>query len=1213
MADLNGKEKENKDSNQDFFNVSFDRPVSGQDVNTKYESSSPNKSSSKWNDFYERFKEEELLKYGNDYDGAFNNKEAIPTQNDLEAGLNSKTLKLDKMDLINPEKNSSNIFSQSFNKVQDILKDIGGNSPPDSQHLKNRSIQDIQLRERPSFIQIQKEKSHNNGFLSKRRAVKKESKLPESSEESSMEDTMTRSSNSKSLQSKTSQMAKLTKLTSKNTMRKNDHSVNKNISNVSENYSDSKIPSTNQNHFTLKENDFEQLRESNKSSFPKRSEIHSKHSKNKNIKQESQEQHSSGKNKSIIAAGTLTSAKETLSSKASTNSSLDDGDFKELSFPSTHSKINQENTENSRQDFNKRTEKSQRSDGSHKKHGKQDKKEAYSISEFSAPKKASFTFSVILNVVKKLALILIILGILGAALAGGMGIGYFANLVGDTVPPSKEKMAAQIYQLDQQSTLYYASGEPIANVRTDVVRSVTSLDNVSDYIIDGFIATEDEYFAEHPGIVPKAILRAVLETFITGSGTGGSTLTQQLVKQQLLTNEVTFFRKANEILLALRLENYFSKEEILTAYLNVSPFGRNNSGDNVAGIGKASEGIFGVKPDQVNLNQAAFLAGLPQDPYRYTPYDQYGQLRENLEPGIQRMQEVLFRMYRDQRISKDEYEQAMNYDISKDFLEPQKRTQERQSYLYQAVMFGAIQELMLLNIEDDGYTWQQVFEDVDWYNEYYFAAEDQLRTGGYKVYTTIDKEIYNQLQESARAYEDEIGVTYDGVYTDPSTGHETYYIEKVQTGLVAIDNPTGKVLGFVSGTDFENNQIDHAFNMRRSPGSTIKPMAVYGPAIEHNIINPATVIPDTAFVEVYDDGSTWEPTNYGNAVSGDLITVRRALLRSDNLPAVRIYDELLKQGIPIIDYLAMMGFNTVDSYTEADTQNLAFSLGGVTTGPTVFEETRGFTTFANNGYYIDGYYIERIEDAFGNVVFQHNEAPVKVFSEDTNYLMVDMLRDTLTEGTGRTAANNMVVPGDWIAKTGISENSKDIWVIASTPKITIGSWIGYDSKYYDYTIDVNDGFGLESVRSQIYWARIINDLYAIRPEIFGTDLTFDHPDSVVEQTILQETGTLPGTTTFNGQTYSLTQPLTTELFKVVNPAPPLTGDFLFGASPEEQARFWQQRLSREQELIIEQQRIQEQEEDEETTDEESSQNPEEASDTPSANDASEADLTDYQE
>lgn len=787
----------------------------------------------------------------------------------------------------------------------------------------------------------------------------------------------------------------------------------------------------------------------------------------------------------------------------------------------------------------------------------------YALDELEPKEKVIFGINVSMNVIGRFILYGLLLLILLGGIAGGAGIGYFAYLVSNTEPPSQAEMAAQINRLEQQSTLYYASGEPIANVQSDVVRSVTELDEISGYIIDGLIATEDEYFYEHPGVVPKAIIRAALENILKGSGTGGSTLTQQLVKQQMLTNEVTFDRKANEILLALRLENYFSKDEILTAYLNVSPFGRNNRGENIAGIQAASVGIFGKQPDEVNLNQAAFLVGLPQDPYIYTPYDQNGEIVD-IEAGIERMKEVLYRMYRNQVISRDEYEQAIQYDIAADFLPGEPPQEERQSYLYQAVMNGAIEQLMHLNIRDDGYTLEQVYQDDAWYNDYYFEAAEQLRTGGYRVYSTIDQAIYDQLQVSAQAYNDELGVTYDGVYTDPETGEETYYVESVQTGMVVIDNPTGRVLGFVAGTDYENNQIDHAFQMRRSPGSTIKPMAVYGPAIEHNLISPATIIPDTAFVQEYEDGSTWAPTNYGNAVSGEFMTARRALLRSDNLPAVRVYEELLEQGVPVIDYLEKMGFNPVDSYTEEDTQNLAFSLGGVTTGPTVFEETRGFTTFANGGQYIDGYYIDRIEDAFGNVVYQHQAEPVRVFAEDTNYLMVDMLRDTMTEGTGRTANEYMNVPGDWIAKTGISENSKDIWVIASTPQITIGSWIGYDSRYHDYTIDVNDGFGLESVRSQIYWSRIVNDLYEKQPEIFGTERRFEQPASVQRQTILEQTGTLPGRTTVNGQAIELTGPTREDLFKVSNPAPPLTENFLFNATPEEVASFWNSVIASQQ-------------------------------------------------
>ncbi|WP_446450451.1 transglycosylase domain-containing protein [Tuanshanicoccus lijuaniae] len=799
----------------------------------------------------------------------------------------------------------------------------------------------------------------------------------------------------------------------------------------------------------------------------------------------------------------------------------------------------------------------------------------YSLDELDNKEKVIFGFNVFFNVLKRFVIYLLLLGMLFAAMAGGIGAGYFAYLVSQTEPPSREQMAEQINRVDQQSTLHYADGSQIANVRADIVRQVAELKDISQYIIDGLVATEDEYFYEHPGVVPKAILRATLQALLTsGSGTGGSTLTQQLVKQQLLTNDVTFFRKANEILLALRVENHFSKDEILTAYLNISPFGRNNSGDNIAGILSASQGIFGKSPKEVNLPQAAFLVGLPQAPYAYTPYDQTGELQKDHSAGIERMKEVLFRMYRTEKITKEEYESAIKYDITKDFIPTVHRSKERQTYLYHAMMHGAIEQLMRLNIAEKNLTWEQVNADPEWYNEFYYAAEEQLRKGGYRVHTTIDKGIYDQLQASAAEHIDELGATYDGVYTNPDTGEETYYVESVQSGVVVMDNTTGRVLGFVSGTDYENNQIDHAFRMRRSPGSTIKPLAVYGPAVEHNLINPSTIIPDTAFEKTYDDGTTWTPTNYGGVVSGNFLTARTALLRSDNLPAVRVYEELIKQNIPVFEYLKKMGFDAVDAYTKEETQNLAFSLGGVTTGPTVFEQTRAFTTFANKGKYVDGYFIERIEDAFGNTVYQHDAKPVDVFSEDTNYLMVDMLRDTNTEGTGRTAAANMTMGGDWIAKSGISENSRDVWYIASTPKITIGTWIGYDNRYVDYNIDINDGYDRESVRIQKYWANLANELYAKYPDIFGTDQVFEKPDTVQETGVVQSTGTLPGTININGTPVSLSNPVVNEVFKTTNPAPALNYNFMFGATEEDTQRFWNTYIQQAQEALRRQQAAQ---------------------------------------
>ena len=184
----------------------------------------------------------------------------------------------------------------------------------------------------------------------------------------------------------------------------------------------------------------------------------------------------------------------------------------------------------------------------------------------------------------------------------------------------------------------------------------------------------------------------------------------------------------------------------------MSPFGRDHNGDNVAGIEKASEGIFGKKPSEVNLAQAAFLVGLPQDPYNYTPYQQNGELKTDLSAGIGRMKDVLYFMYRNHKISEADYQAALNYDIKADFLPAGSPSVTRQSYLYRAMERGAIEQIMRLNIERDKLTWTQVYQDDNWYNQYYKEAEEQLKTGGYKVYTTIDQQIYDLLQESAKKH-----------------------------------------------------------------------------------------------------------------------------------------------------------------------------------------------------------------------------------------------------------------------------------------------------------------------------------------------------------------------------------------------------------------------------------------------------------------------------
>src|SRR5690625_2564672 len=205
-------------------------------------------------------------------------------------------------------------------------------------------------------------------------------------------------------------------------------------------------------------------------------------------------------------------------------------------------------------------------------------------------------------------------------------------------------MQRDIYNYEETTKLYFADNKYIGDIRSDLHREEIELKDVSQNVLNAVLATEDQSFYEHNGIVPKAIVRALYqEVASSGAQTGGSTLTQQLIKNQILTNEVSFERKAKEILLAMRLENFFEKDEILEAYLNIVPYGRDSAGQNVAGIQTAAQGIFGVDASELTLPQAAFLAGIPQNPFAYTPFDNSGEIKDEdgLARGLSRMETVL--------------------------------------------------------------------------------------------------------------------------------------------------------------------------------------------------------------------------------------------------------------------------------------------------------------------------------------------------------------------------------------------------------------------------------------------------------------------------------------------------------------------------------------------------------------------------------------------
>ncbi|GIN57720.1 hypothetical protein J8TS2_20390 [Lederbergia ruris] len=699
-----------------------------------------------------------------------------------------------------------------------------------------------------------------------------------------------------------------------------------------------------------------------------------------------------------------------------------------------------------------------------------------------------------------LLLLFIIVFIIGGAFAGGIGLGYFASLVKDQKVLAKDEMVKSVHQYEETSTVYFANKVELGKLRTDIDREEIKIDQVSDYLKKAVVATEDEYFYEHKGVVPKALFRAVFQEFTNSAvQSGGSTLTQQLIKNQILTNEVSFDRKAKEVLLALRIERFMDKDEILEAYLNVTTFGRNSTGQNVGGVQAAATGIFGKDAKDLTLPQAAFIAGLPQSPFRYTPFTNQGELKEKelLEPGLNRMKTVLKRMKKEEYITEKEYQDAIAYDITKDFISKQPRSYDKYPALMEEIEERSIEILAEILAKQDDYKPKDLREDEELKRKYLTLADRDIRQNGYQIHSTIDKKLYEAFEKAKNDYQN-FGPTYRRERKNPETGKMEEVDDPMQIGAILIDNKTGKILSFVGGRDFKLDQWNYATSVPRQNGSSMKPLLVYGPAIEMGESAPGAVIADLPYNFPNGSGGTYTPKNYSSWRYYGLVSAREALANSYNASAVSTFWKIRDKDPG--QYLRKMGITTV-SKDEATYPSVA--LGGLTHGVTVEENTNAYTTFANGGKFVDAYMIDKITDHDGNIVYEHKKKPVEVFSPQTAYLMIDMMRGVFNR-PGATASS---VPGmlkfstDWAGKTGTTNDYKDTWLIGSNPNITFGTWLGYAS---NRTSNTDNG-----QRNYRIWANLMNAAYDVDPELIAPKERFKAPGGIVSRSYCAVSGMAP--------------------------------------------------------------------------------------------------------
>lgn len=556
--------------------------------------------------------------------------------------------------------------------------------------------------------------------------------------------------------------------------------------------------------------------------------------------------------------------------------------------------------------------------------------------------------------------------------------------------------------------VYDKDNNLIGEVGTEKYEYV-SIKDISDFVINGYIAKEDRNFYLHGGVDIKANIRA-LYALIKNDGVitqGASTITQQVVKNYLLTPEQTFKRKFIEMMLAYDMEKEFNKAQIMEFYCN-----GNYYGNGCYGVEGASEYYFGKTASDIDLAEAAMLVATSNLPNEYNPVVDY-------EKCMTQKVDVLDRMLEQGYITEDEYIVAVNE--TPEIVQKSYTVNPDNYQTTYAIHCAAIKVMELKGFEFKyKFDSQETYEEyINTYNSKYNAAIEEVRNSGYEIYTSLDKNAQDLLQKSIDDNLKEFTEKENDIY-------------KLQSAAVCVDNATGMVIAIVGGREKEGS-FNRGYQATRQSGSSIKPLLDYAPAINEGVVSPGSIIED-------------KPINYNgyaphNAYSGyaGKTTVRLALLRSINTVAVQLLNET---GIDnCYSYLTSMKFSTL---TYADSISMAISLGGFTNGVTVADMAKGYSTIANNGKYINEDCIISMSNYNKSITYKAKNKSTEVYSPETSFMMQDMMQQLFEEKSG--AGNKYKKSKQHYAgKTGTSNNTKDVWFCGFSPYYTTAVWIGYDN------------------------------------------------------------------------------------------------------------------------------------------------------------------------
>lgn len=518
-------------------------------------------------------------------------------------------------------------------------------------------------------------------------------------------------------------------------------------------------------------------------------------------------------------------------------------------------------------------------------------------------------------------------------------------------------------------------------------REVVPLNRISPDFIQAVIATEDHRFWEHHGLDKLRTLKALWVTlFEPGKIQGASTITQQLAKNLFFSYRRTYMRKFRELLVALQIETQYSKREILEAYVNQIPFGVG-----AYGIEQAARSFFGKPALELNLAEAALLAGLPKSPTRYNPYRYFARAQK-------RQQLVLARMVAVGYITAEEAQAASQTNLQ---LAPLTAGSPRGSYFLD----------MVLNDLEERYGPEVVYH------------------GGLKVSTTLDPQqqtwAIQSLQSGLRKLDQLMGVTSaDNLGATHPDAHP-------QGALVAVECTSGAVKAMVGGRDYSETEFNRAVKNNRLPGSGFKPFLYYA-AFEKLKLMPTSVFVDQPVTIPVAGAADWRPKNFGREYEGPMI-LKQALMKSVNVIAAQLVARVGPQAV--IDVARRCGITSQLSPV--------FSLALGTSGVSPLEMAAAFSTFATGGVQHQPFWISRVEDPLGRVLEEHIVRGQRSLDASIVYQVVDMMRGVLTSGTGRAirrAGFDLPAAG----KTGTTDDYHDAWFTGFTPTLSVCVWVGYD-------------------------------------------------------------------------------------------------------------------------------------------------------------------------